>query len=271
MEKLRILLLAIILACLCPIAWAEMECNNIYLFDVTESMKDCGIWDKAKNSLDRTLQNNVTSCPEATTHIIAFQDNPFPSIDFYAKDYNAKSGKTTRRESLMDSLDVMISIPHWHTHIVDALNAGNQLISPTRDNRIYLFTDGQDQNGAQYVADALKRWCGKYPNTRLFYIMLTDAAVNSAILEAAEMCPNIFVTTPVGNGVVPEYVDIAPNVIYTSTLELDKEIPFTLSIDKTVDLRIASSDPYFKWLCLMERAQVAHSRSRLPPSTLRWM
>lgn len=214
MEKLRKSLLALMVFCLGLGANAERERNNIYLFDVTASMKKYGIWDQAKKSLDCTLQSDMTSCPEATTHVIAFQDNPFPSINFTAADYLVQKDKTTVKESIMDFFDQKIS-KITNTNIVDALNAGNELISPTRDNRIYLFTDGEDSRlGAKGVADAMERWCGHYPNTRLFYIMLNQAAVDSTILRVAEMCRNIHVVTPV-EGVVPEYTDLGRNVIYT--------------------------------------------------------
>lgn len=246
MEKLRKSLLALMVFCLGLGANAERERNNIYLFDVTASMKDYQIWDQAKNSLDRTLQSDAATSPDATTHVIAFQDNPFPSINFTAADYMAKKDKSTVRESIMNFFDQKISTPHKFTHIVDALNAGNELISPTRDNRIYLFTDGEDSRlGAKGVADTLERWCGHYPNTRLFYIMLNQAAVDSTILQVAEMCRNIHVVTPV-EGVVPEYTDLGRNVIYTSTLTLDEAVPLAYSIDRTVDMRATSKDPFFR-------------------------
>lgn len=246
MEKLRKSLLALMVFCLGLGANAERERNNIYLFDVTASMKDYQIWDQAKNSLDRTLQSDAATSPDATTHVIAFQDNPFPSINFTAADYMAKKDKSTVRESMMNFFDQKISTPHKFTHIVDALNAGNELISPTRDNRIYLFTDGEDSRlGAKGVADTLERWCGHYPNTRLFYIMLNQAAVDSTILRVAEMCRNIHVVTPV-EGVVPEYTDLGRNVIYTSTLTLDEAVPLAYSIDRAVDMRATSKDPFFR-------------------------
>ncbi|MDE6378179.1 MAG: hypothetical protein K2K72_05485, partial [Duncaniella sp.] len=90
----------------------------------------------------------------------------------------------------------------------------------------------------------LREWCGRYPNTRLFYIMLHRDALSDNIVEVAEVCDNISVATPV-DGAIPEYVDIDVVDLYTSTLTLDEPLYFTTSIKDLPLKAIGSADAPF--------------------------
>lgn len=245
MEKLRIIIPSLIAFVLSFIpAYGARERNYIYLFDVTASMKDYGLWEQAQSSLDRTLRNHAREA-ENTTHVIAFQDSAFRSIDFMAGDYLKKNGDIAMNDSISSFFNRKITSRHRHTDIVGALASGSRHIDPTRDNRIYLFTDGEDSRlGSAGVAAELEKWCGRYPNTRLFYIMLHKDAVDETIVTVAQMCRNIIVTGPV-DGAIPEYVDIEPNTLYTSTLELDRGLTMSLSVDTPTEMKATTSDRFF--------------------------
>lgn len=240
MEKLRIWIcvFAALLACL-PVG-ARRERNYIYLFDCTQSMRSYGIWEQARNSLDRTLTNHSGESGNRV-YVVPFQADAYPEIEFDASEY--LTGKN--RERVSEAFTGYIT-KRTNTSISAALNSADALIDPLRDNRIYLFTDGEDTRlRAEGVARMLRAWCGKYPNTRLFYIMLHKAAEDKSIVNVADMCRNIVVATPV-NGAIPEYVDIEPTVIYTSTLELDRALPMSLSIESPVGMHVECTDPFFK-------------------------
>lgn len=240
--KLCIVLAAV--ACSLPEASAQRDKNYIYLFDCTQSMQwtsiDGGkttLWDSALESLDKTLAAR-SSEQSATVSVVPFQGQPYPAISFAASDYAA------RREGLFGKLQEYI-LQKTNTDIVNTIGSGSKLIDPAKDNRIYLLTDGQDTRaGAAGVEAMLRAWCGKYANTRLYYIMLSRDAVSPDILSAVEFCPDIYAVEPV-DGSIPLYTDLEGNVIYASTLDLAASHPMLYSETGTQTLGVRCDDPYF--------------------------
>ncbi len=239
MNKLRLSIITILMVLTALSARAARERKYIYLFDCTQSMQQYGIWDEARASLDRTLRNHVDEDGNVIA-VVPFQEKIYPEITFAAEDYLRGKNK-----ELVDTAFNRYIRLLTNTNIIGAIARGNELIDPTRDNRIYLFTDGEDTAvKAEGVVRALREWCGKYPNTRLFYIMLHRKAMNKAIVEVAEMCGNITVAAPVG-GAIPEYIDIDPSDLYTSTLTLNEPLELNVSVDSPLAVKVLCDDPHF--------------------------
>ncbi|MBD5213551.1 MAG: VWA domain-containing protein [Bacteroidales bacterium] len=242
MEKvLRYISLCLLLiSTLC--AAAKREKNNIYLMDCTQSMQskeNNDLWNRAKQSLDRTLRFRAEDTP-ASIAIIPFQDqnHVYDVISFVSSDYDSI------RPAIFASLDNAIKSLS-NTSIIDALERSTKLIDPQKDNRIYLYTDGQDTYvHHEGVATYLDKWCGKYPHTQLFYIMLNEAAVGDSILEVAEYCDHIHAIKPLPDGNIPDFTDIEPTLV-VSTHELDALHQLQYSAGQGRRLRAECDDRFF--------------------------
>ncbi|MDE5608721.1 MAG: hypothetical protein K2I64_07295 [Muribaculaceae bacterium] len=221
---------------------AKREKNNIYLMDCTQSMQNDDnndLWKRAKQSLDNTLRFRSQDTP-ASIAIMPFQDirHTYDVIHFISSDYDSI------RPTVFASLDNAIKSLS-NTSIIDALERGSKLIDPDKDNRIYLYTDGQDTYvGHDGVAEYLDKWCGKYPHTQLFYIMLNDAAVGDNILKVADYCDHIHAIEPLADGNIPDFTDIEPT-LFVSTHELDAIHQLQYSAGQGRHLHADCDDPFF--------------------------
>lgn len=143
---------------------AQRERNYIYLFDCTKSMigfnGSPNIWQPTKDYLKRDLEKHTTG---TTLHIIPFQGKVLPSFNFSAEQFNDKKWKDIEGQLDKDVQNIT------NTNICDAWDAIDGYIDSHKDNYIVLLTDGLDNvKGMDALAEKLKKWCGKYPNTYPF-------------------------------------------------------------------------------------------------------
>lgn len=207
---------------------AQKEKNNIYLFDCTGSMITNGLWDPAREALDATISTQA-KIPGTEFIIIPFGDEPYPIHTFESKDYSKK------KDDIIKAFGQHIKNAKY-TRISNVLEAGFSNVDEKKENRIYLLTDGQPNQGdtPEKVAETINRWCASHKDTRLFYVALTNGVVNPVIQQAIDLCPDAFVVQ-CQDKVIPQIADISSDV-YTNLVELSKplEIEFSLPGKYTV-------------------------------------
>ena len=168
--------------------------NSIYIFDCTQSMKGNAarnapdIWQTTKSSLKSRIEREPA---DSRIVIIPFQSQPYPAIIFERRefDWDKIDGKF---EEYIKQLT--------NTNICDSWSAGEKYIDLTRNNYIYLMTDGVDTDAARRtkLADVFRRFCSRnYPDTHGFYVRLTEnALVEDNIRDIIEGCRNLDIVSP---------------------------------------------------------------------------
>ncbi len=237
MSKTR-LLLVLLLYCLTSTVMAQRERNYIYLLDCTKSMTGYGknnpaIWEPTKDYLRKELGNHTAG---TTLHVIPFQGSVLEGIHCQAEELDWQQVEKT-----IDGYVENVT----NTNICDAWDAIDAYIDTHKDNYIILLTDGQDNvNGMEALAEKLRRWCGKYPNTYAFYVLLTKAAVDQKIAEIINGCDNEFVVDATKG--IPVFGGIEGGlVIYANTLNLKKTYKLNFSSVDEYAAKAVCSDPYF--------------------------
>lgn len=168
--------------------------NSIYIFDCTQSMKGNSarnapdIWQTTKSSLKSRIEREPA---DSRIVIIPFQSQPYPAIIFERRDFDWDKidGKFEEYIKLLTN-----------TNICDSWSAGEKYIDLTRNNYIYLMTDGVDTDAARRtkLADVFRRFCSRnYPDTHGFYVRLTEnALVEDNIRDIIEGCRNLDIVSP---------------------------------------------------------------------------
>lgn len=234
----RILLLLLVLLPLTLLA--QRERNYIYLLDCTKSMLGYNgspnIWAPTKAYLKNELGKHT---PGTTIHVIPFQGDVLPSIDFNAEDFNSKKWR-----EINDKIDKYVQNVTG-TNICDAWDATSKYIDLHKDNYIILLTDGKDtKNGMAAVAKKLSEWCGKYPNTYAFYVQLTEAAIDQGVAKVIDICENEFVVD--ASKGIPVFGGFDKGlIIYANTLNLDKIHRIGFSSSGRYAAKAICTDPYF--------------------------
>ena len=219
---------------------AQRERNYIYLLDCTKSMigynGSPNIWNPTKSYLKSELDKHT---PGTTLHVIPFQGNVLPSINFNAEGFNVKKWKEI--EGKIDGYVQNVT----GTNICDAWDATGRYIDLHKDNYIILLTDGKDtQNGMAAVAKKLSEWCGKYPNTYAFYVQLTEAAIDQGVAKVIDICDNEFVVD--ASKGIPVFGGFDNGlIIYANTLNLDKTHKIGFSSAGRYAAKAVCTDPYF--------------------------
>lgn len=195
------------------------------------------IWDKTKDYLKKDLGVHA---PGTSLHVIPFQGKAYPSFKFKAEDYNLKQWK--KIEEFIDEKSNIVT----GTNICDAWDAIDGFIDLHKDNYIILLTDGHDteNGGMDAVAKKLKNWCGKYPNTYAFYVLLTKAAVDKQVLDIINICDNLFQVDATEG--IPVFGGFDNDIIiYANTLNLKKIHNLRFSAAGEYNAKAVCEDPYF--------------------------
>ncbi len=234
----RILLLLLVLLPMTLLA--QRERNYIYLLDCTKSMIGFNgsptIWAPTKIYLKNELEKHT---PGTALHVIPFQGNVLPSINFNAENFNDKKWKEI--EEKIDGYVLRIT----GTNICDAWDATDRYIDLHKDNYIILLTDGKDtKNGMAAVAKKLSEWCGKYLNTYAFYVQLTEAAIDQNVAKVIDICNNEFVVD--ASKGIPVFGGFDNGlIIYANTLNLDRTHNINFSSAGKYTAKAVCNDPYF--------------------------
>ena len=219
---------------------AQRERNYIYVLDCTKSMTGFkgspNIWKPTKSYLKNELEEHT---PSTSLHVIPFQETVLPCFNFNAEDFNAKKWK-----EIEEKIDEYVEKP-TNTNICAAWEATGRYIDKHMDNYIILLTDGEDNvNPKGSVARKLSAWCGKYPNTYAFYVLLTKNAVDEDVVKIIKICPNEFLVDATKK--IPVFGAFDNGlVIYANTLNLDRVHKISFSAVGKYAAKVVCTDPYF--------------------------
>ncbi len=219
---------------------AQRERNYIYLLDCTKSMIGFGgspvIWQPTKDYLRKDLDSHTAG---TTLHIVPFQDKVLPAFNFKVEEFSKK--KWNEIESNLNKLVENVT----NTNICDAWDAIDEYIDLHKDNYIVLLTDGHDNvKGMGALVEKLKLWCGKYPNTYAFYVLLTEAAIDAKVVEAIDLCDNEYIVNATDG--IPVFGGFDKNlIIYANTLNLKKVHKISFSSVGEYKIKVVCRDPYF--------------------------
>lgn len=235
--KLRVYYIVILVLFCGNFVFAQRNRNYVYLFDCTKSMIGYNgtpnIWDKAKDYVHTDIERYMHG---TSIHVLPFQNKPMSPHSFLRENFD-----WSKIENDLDKYVNNVT----QTNICDALDRAEGFIDPNKDNYIYLLTDGEDnEKGIAVLAQKLQNFCGKYENTRLFYVVLTQNAINPKIQKVVDACSTEF------------FVDVTKKLnpfgsfdegttIYANTLKLNKvhKIPFSAAGKFPVE--ISCADPNF--------------------------
>ncbi|MCF0194771.1 MAG: VWA domain-containing protein [Bacteroidaceae bacterium] len=211
-NHVRILVLLAVLAV--QSVYAQRERNYIYLLDCTKSMTGYNgsrdIWESTKKYLRSDIERQTRG---TMVHVVPFQGKVLPPYSFPAQDF--------RWDDMESDLDQIVGNV-TNTNICDAWKQGQRYIDQNKDNYIYLLTDGIDNcQGIDALARELGQFCGKYRNTRAFYVVLTEDAKHPKVKDVVDNCPD------------EQFIDASTQLdpfgcldsdvtIYANTLNLDK-------------------------------------------------
>lgn len=232
-------LLCLLVACLTFMlnASAQRERNYIYVLDCTRSMTGVegnrDIWQPTKDYLSSDIRRHALG---TEIHVLPFQNKVLKDYCFYAEQFNWGE--------MEKELDKFVQIPA-NTNICDAWDAASSFVDQNKDNYIYLLTDGQDNvKGMAELARRLGNFCGKYRNTRAFYVVLTTKAIDPKIREIVDNCPDErFVDA---SKHLQPFGSFDDNVtIYGNTLALNKVHRLSFSAAGEYNAKIVGDDPNF--------------------------
>lgn len=228
------LFLAVVIA---QIAMAQRERNYIYLLDCTKSMIGYNgtpdIWESTKTYLRTDIERQTSG---TTVHVVPFQGETLPAYSFLAQDF-----KWNAMEKDLNNIVQNVT----HTNICDAWDEAAKYINKNKDNYIYLLTDGVDNvKGTAELAKRLASFCGKYQNTRAFYVVLTKNAIDTKIKEIVDNCPEeMFVDASKKLDPFGSFDDDV--TIYANTLNLSKTHKLLFSAAGEFQATASCNDPYF--------------------------
>ncbi len=200
--------------------------NTIYVLDCTGSMSGYNgapdIWQPTKQFLKAELEKEAKENPNSRVVILPFQDKVHHPIHV-----NLKNIGWPKLESVLDGYVKQLT----GTNICDSWLEAERYIDQSCDNYIVLMTDGQDNsngNGNQRLAAILKAFCGKYKNTKGFYVELTQAAsLPAGIKNVIDVCDDLTVID--ASAGIPSFGCYSSDVIEINTRDLPTDITLGFS------------------------------------------
>lgn len=218
----------IIIACILTLCASVglAQRNVVYVLDCTKSMTGYNgapnIWKQTKESLKTELEKEARENPDARVTVLPFQGKVLGAkrIDLHRLDWPAL-------EREIDGYTKRIT----ETNICDAWRAAETCIDESCENYIVLMTDGTDNVGGsantparmQKLAEMLRAFCGKYSNTKGFYIQLSSAAtLPQCVVDAINSCQDLFIID--GKEGIPTFGGPMDNYIEVNTRDLPADI-----------------------------------------------
>ena len=194
------------------------------------------IWKPTKSYLKKEIKKHT---PGTSLHVIPFQGSVQPCFNFNAEEFDGRKWK-----EIEGKIDGYVQTP-TNTNICSAWDATDSYIDSHKDNYIILLTDGQDNvNPKGSVSRKLSTWCGKYPNTYAFYVLLTKNAVDEDVVKVINVCDNEFVIDATKE--IPVFGAFDNDlIIYANTLNLDKVHELSFSSAGKYVAKAVCPDPYF--------------------------
>ena len=224
--------------------------NTIYVLDCTGSMGGFNgspnIWSSTKSFLKSELEREAKENPNARITILPFQDKVLPPIVV-----NLNSIKWTNLENVLDEYLKKITT----TNICDSWLEAEKYIDQSCENYIVLMTDGHDNiggtsnepNRTALLEKILRNFCGKYENTKGFYVELTSAAtLPNGIQNAIDICDDLY-KIDATNG-IPSFGCTSDDIIFINSRDLPTDIVLGFSNSGTFNTSLNVNDnPYLNF------------------------
>lgn len=226
-KRIMIFVIIVALNALAGVAQStSRQRNTIYVLDCTGSMSGYNgapdIWQPTKQFLKAELEKEAKENPNSRVVILPFQDKVHHPIHV-----NLKNIGWPKLESVLDGYVKQLT----GTNICDSWLEAERYIDQSCDNYIVLMTDGQDNsngNGNQRLAAILKAFCGKYKNTKGFYVELTQAAsLPAGIKNVIDVCDDLTVID--ASAGIPSFGCYSSDVIEINTRDLPTDITLGFS------------------------------------------
>ncbi|MDE6301491.1 MAG: VWA domain-containing protein [Muribaculaceae bacterium] len=241
----------ILLALIIPVcAFAQGQSrlrNTIYVLDCTGSMGGYNgapdIWMPTKAFLKAELEKEAKENPSSQITILPFQQKVLHPI--YV-DLENISWPTLEKE--LDGYLKNITA----TNICDSWLEAERYIDQAQENYIILLTDGHDNiggsvnesNRSELLAQILRSFCGKYRNTKGFYIELTAAAsLPAGIQNAIDVCNDLYKLD--ASAGIPSFGCNSDDVIHLNTRDLPVDITLGFSNSGTFAADIVGAENPF--------------------------
>lgn len=224
--------------------------NTIYVLDCTGSMSGFNgspnIWNPTKKFLKFELEKEAKSNPSARVTILPFQDKVLHPIVV-----NLDSIAWSNIEKVLDSY----LKKQTATNICDSWLEAEKYIDQSCENYIVLMTDGHDNVGGisnepnriALLEKILRNFCGKYENTKGFYVELTSAAtLPGGIQHAIDFCDDLY-KIPATEG-IPHFGCLSKNTIVVNSRDLPTDIVLGFSNAGTFNTSlIVDNNSYLKF------------------------
>jgi len=216
---------------------AAKDRNYIFIFDCTGSMiKTNKCWESAKDYLHKQLDEQLDEGDNFT--IVPFQDDPRAVI---------KGNQSNYKWSQIDKeLESIIHSSHSSTGICKAWEASLKYIDKTRNNYVFLLTDGQEEFTPQRLPGDLVKWGTQPATNHAFYVMLTPQATQIRNDVGDKRPDNLHFVD--ANGKIPDFVAVTPiRPIDSYQFIPSIELPFEVSTKRQyTGIKATTSNQHFK-------------------------
>jgi hypothetical protein len=248
MKKILLVLIAIMISIAAQcLPQNSRQRNTIYVLDCTGSMGGYNgapdIWAPTKAFLKSELVKTAKETPNARVVILPFQDKVLTPINVNLRDI-----AWPQIEATLDGYLKNVTA----TNICDSWLVAEKYLDPSCENYIVLMTDGHDNiggtaNEAQRTArlsQILRDFCGKYANTKGFYVELTrQATLPEGIKGVIDLCPSLY-SINAAEG-IPSFGCWSDDVIHVNTRDLPADINLGFSNAGTFPAQLQHGDNQF--------------------------
>ena len=185
--------------------------KRIYMLDITKSMwglagKQYDIFEEVREALYKGIKD--INDPETMVTVVPFQATHTYEI---LESWTFKAGDVAGFNKMKTVIDAysLKTVPGGYTDIYSALDVAKKNIDNDRVNYIFMLTDGEQSAvestptklykvdfSEQDLKNSLGAWCeySKTRNVHLFYVMLTDAALDHEIVKIVKNQCNAYIS-----------------------------------------------------------------------------
>jgi len=231
------ILLTVLLLFTTMVANAAKDRNYIFIFDCTGSMiKTNECWENAKDYLHTQLDEQLDEGDNFT--IVPFQDEPHAVI---------KGNQSNYKWSQIDKeLERIIHLQHSRTGICKAWESSLEYLDKTKNNYVFLLTDGHDEFTPQRLPGDLVKWGSQPATNHAFYVMLTPQATQIKNDVGDNKPDNLHFVD--ANGKIPDFVAVTPiRPIDSYQFNPSIELPFEVSTKRQyTGIKTTTSNQHFK-------------------------
>jgi hypothetical protein len=190
--------------------------KRIYLWDVTKSLENNGIWKEVK----KNLENAINQIDESTSEIVII-----PFVEDIVDVWHCTSTDEGKK-ALISKMD-KVEPGGSSTNICAAIHKAYELIDPDKVNYIFLMTDGQhNTSDEKNLFNDIYLWESKTLGINVygFYVMLYKEAYNAKLEDAIKNQNNFWIVKSADINI--NLYKLPTNLVYN--IRNDKNIPIKI-------------------------------------------